>query len=163
MRICCSQFLCILSKNCFVSWSAIRAHVHSSLASIQSLYCTVLQKNSVAYSQLSTALRGQHAYQSITTVLATYSKILEIHYYITVSQNENLLLSISLYFKLMYQALTSALNSYEGTTRCKITEPNQIYPKAFSIRSNRVLLVFAIFKGSMCKKVLALWLRTSAT
>ena len=43
------------------------------------------------------------------------------------------------------------------------TGPDQLYPKAFVLRPNRVLLVLAIFKRAMDEKMLALRLRTSAT
>ena len=45
------------------------------------------------------------------------------------------------------------------------TEPDQLqlYPRAFSLRPNRVLFVLAIFKRVIDEKMLALQLRTSAT
>ena len=64
---------------------------------------------------------------------------------------------------LMYNALTSAQNSYEERMRSYRTGPDQLYPRAFSLRSNRVLFVFAIFKGVIGEKILAPRLRTSAT
>ena len=41
--------------------------------------------------------------------------------------------------------------------------PDQLYPRAFGLRPNRVLLVLSIFKGLIDEKMLALRLRTSAT
>ena len=64
---------------------------------------------------------------------------------------------------LMYRALSSARNSYEGTTPRKRTEPDQSYPKASSIRPNGVFFIFAVLKGLMGNGMLALRLRTSAT
>ena len=43
------------------------------------------------------------------------------------------------------------------------TGPDQFYPRAFTLRPNRVLLVLAIFKRVIDEKMLALRLRTSAT
>ena len=43
------------------------------------------------------------------------------------------------------------------------TGPDQLYPRAFALRPNRVLFVLAIFKRAMDEKMLALRLRTSAT
>ena len=43
------------------------------------------------------------------------------------------------------------------------TGPDQLYPRAFSLRPNRVLFVFTIFKGMIGEKMLALRLRTAAT
>ena len=63
----------------------------------------------------------------------------------------------------MCQALTSTQNSYEERTLCYRTKPDQLYPRAFSLRPNRVLFVFAVFKGLKGEKMLALRLRTSAT
>ena len=68
-----------------------------------------------------------------------------------------------LVLNLMYQALTSAQNTYEEKTRCYRTGPDQLYPRAFSLRPNRVLFVFTVFKGLIGEKMLALRLRTSAT
>ena len=64
---------------------------------------------------------------------------------------------------LMYRALISAQNSYEERTGCYRTGPDQLYPRAFSLRPNRVLFVFAIFKRVIGEKMLVLRLRTSAT
>ena len=43
------------------------------------------------------------------------------------------------------------------------TGPDQLCPRAFALRPNRVLLVLAIFKRVIDEKMLALRLRTSAT
>ena len=43
------------------------------------------------------------------------------------------------------------------------TGPDQLYPRAFALRPNRVLLVLAIFKRVTGEKMLALRLRTSVT
>ena len=43
------------------------------------------------------------------------------------------------------------------------TGPDQLYPRAFSLRPNRVLFVLAIFKRVIDEKMLALRLSTSAT
>ena len=43
------------------------------------------------------------------------------------------------------------------------TGPDQLYPRAFALRPNRVLFVLAILKRVMGEKMLALRLRTSAT
>ena len=43
------------------------------------------------------------------------------------------------------------------------TGPDQLYPRAFSLRPNRVLFVLAISKRAIDEKMLALRLRTSAT
>ena len=48
-------------------------------------------------------------------------------------------------------------------TRCYRTKPVQPYPRAFSLRPNQVLFVFAIFKRVIGEKMLALRLRTSTT
>ena len=43
------------------------------------------------------------------------------------------------------------------------TGPDQLYPRAFALRPNRVLFVLAIFNRVIGEKMLALRLRTSAT
>ena len=88
-----------------------------------------------------------------------------LDYCVTVQCHKNAIFS-ALHFivlNLMYHALTSALNSYEEKPRCYRTQPDQLYPRVFSLRPNRVLFVFTIFKEVIGKKILALRLRTSAT
>ena len=64
---------------------------------------------------------------------------------------------------LMYHALISVYSSYEEKTCCYRTGPDQLDPRAFSLRPNRVLFVLAIFKRVIGEKMLALRLRTSAS
>ena len=57
-----------------------------------------------------------------------------------------------------------SINSYEGDNReLYRTGPDQLYPRAFALRPNRVLLVLAIFKRVIDEKMFALRLGTSAT
>ena len=62
------------------------------------------------------------------------------------------------------QCTNFSINSYEGQN-CELyrTGPDQLYPRAFALRPNWVLLVLAIFKRVMDEKIFALRLRTSAT
>ena len=56
-----------------------------------------------------------------------------------------------------------SINSYEGDNReLYRTGPDQLYPRAFALRPNRVLLVLVI-KRVIDEKLFALRLRTSAT
>ena len=50
-----------------------------------------------------------------------------------------------------------------GKNRLLRTGSDQLYPRAFSLRPNRVLFFLAIFKRAVDEKMLALPLRTSAT
>ena len=130
----------------------------------QYLYCTVLYE------------------KKINNLLPTFSRCTAVNYYTLYSvrgmgidycviiqchkKNANLRFFSALNFivlNLMCHALTSAQNSYEERTRCYRTKPDQLYPRAFSLRLNRVLFVFAVFKGLIGEKMLALRLRISAT
>ena len=106
--------------------------------------------------------------QSITTPCILFGKCELLDYYVTAQchKNANFRIFAALNFialNLMCQTLTSALNSYEEKMRCYRTGLDQLYPRAFSLRPNRVFFVFAIFKGLIGEKMLALRLRTSAT
>ena len=87
---------------------------------------------------------------------------IETYYRVTVQCKKNANFNFII-LNLMYHALTSAQNSYMERTRCYRIKPDQFYPRAFSLRPNRVLFVFTIFKGVIGEKMLALRLRTSAT
>ena len=130
----------------------------------QYLYCTVFyEKNPITCFQLSPNVQ-----QSITTPCILFGKWELLDYCVTVQCHKNASLRFVsalnfIVLSLMYHALTSAQNSYKERTRCYRTKPDQLYPRAFSLRPNRVLLVFAIFQGLIGEKMLALRLRALAT
>ena len=131
-------------KKCF-SWlgQLQGGHVMLSLF-FQPRHSTVLNAKLKTCFQLSPDVQ-----QSITTVLQP--------------QKWEFANSNFIVLNLIYHALISAQNSYEERTDCYRTGPDQLYPRAFSVWPNRVLLVFAIFKRVIGEKMLALRLRTSAT
>ena len=146
-----------------VAWVAHKAGMQCSVCS--SSLATVLysMKNLTTCFQLSPDVQ-----QSTTIACILFGKWELLGYCVTVQchKNANLRIFAALNFivlNLMYHALTSAQNSYEERTRCYRTKPNQLYPRAFWLRPNGVLLVFTVFKGLIGEKMLALRLRTSAT
>ena len=136
-------------KIVLVAWVGYRAGMQCLVRSSSVATVPYSMKNIITYFQLSPDVQ-----QSITTVLQcsiTKTQICEIAALDFIVLN------------LIYQAITSVHHSYEEKTRCYRTKPDQLYPRAFSLRPNWVLFVFTVFKGLIGEKMLALQLRTSAT
>ena len=100
-------------RTVLVAWVGHKTGMKMLNAFFQSIYSTVLTENPIICFQLSADV--QHSittpctllkkwefatvsqYQSITTVLVTYSKVVKLLLYHSATKNENLLLSTSLY------------------------------------------------------------------
>ena len=148
-------------KNCFSSLGRSESgHVMLS-PFFQPRYSTVLNEKS---NNLLPTFSRCAAISYYTLYSVREMGITRLLCYSSVSQKRDFFSALNfIVLNLMYQALTSAQNRYEKRTRCYITKPDQLYPRAFSLRPNRVLFVFTIFKGFIGEKMLALRLRTLAT
>ena len=133
------------NKNCF-SCLGHPQSVHAMLSPFfQPCYSTVLNEKSI-------------------NLLPFFSRCAAVNHYNATDTKIGICEFQLHYIEFNVSGIHFSIKQLRGKNRERYrTGPDQLYPRAFALRPNRVLFVLAIFKRVIDEKMLAFRLRTSAT